>query len=43
MPIIETVDAVVSGRVSVSDAIRTLMSRDLKSELSGTSFDNRYD
>lgn len=43
MPIIETVDAVVSGRVSVSDAIRMLMSRDLKSELSGTSFDNRYD
>ena len=43
MPIIETVDAVVSGRVSVSDAIRTLMSRDLKSELSGSSFDNRYD
>ncbi len=43
MPIIETVDAVVSGRVTVSDAIRTLMSRDLKSELSGSSFDNRYD
>ena len=43
MPIIETVDAVVSGRVGVSDAIRTLMSRDLKSELSGACFDNRYD
>ncbi len=43
MPIIDTVDAVVSGRVSVSDAIRTLMSRDLKSELNGSSFDNRYD
>ena len=43
MPIIDTVDAVVSGRVSISDAIRTLMSRDLKSELTGSSFDNRYD
>lgn len=43
MPIIETVDAVVSGRVDVSDAIRTLMSRDLKSELSGACFDNCYD
>ena len=43
MPIIETVDAVASGRVSVSDAIRALMSRNPKSELSGSSFNNRYD
>lgn len=43
MPIIDTVDAVVSGKVAVADAIRALMSRDLKSELSGSSFDNRYD
>ncbi|MBE6661769.1 MAG: NAD(P)-dependent glycerol-3-phosphate dehydrogenase [Ruminococcaceae bacterium] len=43
MPIIETVDAVVSGKVNVSDAIRTLMSRDLKSELNGSSFNNKYD
>ena len=43
MPIIETVDAVVSGKVNVSEAIHKLMSRDLKSELSGSSFDNKYD
>ena len=38
MPIVETVDAVVSGRVDVSEAIRTLMSREPKSELSGSAF-----
>lgn len=38
MPIIDTIDAVISGRVSVSDAIRTLMSRDLKSEINPSSF-----
>ena len=40
MPIVETVDAVVSGRVEISEAIRTLMSRDLKSELRNSAFDN---
>ncbi len=43
MPIIDTVDAVVSGKVDVSDAIRTLMCRDLKSELGRSSFDNQYE
>ena len=38
MPIVETVDAVVTGRVDVSVAIRTLMSREPKSELSGSAF-----
>lgn len=33
MPIVETVDAVVSGRVDVSTAIDALMSRELKSEI----------
>ena len=33
MPIVETVDAIVSGRVGVSEAIYTLMSRDPKSEI----------
>jgi glycerol-3-phosphate dehydrogenase (NAD(P)+) len=32
MPIVETVDAVVSGRADVSTAIDALMSRELKSE-----------
>jgi glycerol-3-phosphate dehydrogenase (NAD(P)+) len=39
MPIVETVYAVISGKVPASMAINTLMSRDLKSELSGTVFD----
>ena len=38
MPIVETVDAIVSGRVSVSEAIHTLMSRKPKSEISGAAF-----
>lgn len=42
MPIVETVYAVISGKVSASMAINTLMSRDLKSELSGTVFDQIY-
>ncbi len=33
MPIVETVDAVVSGRADVSTAIDALMSRELKSEI----------
>ena len=33
MPIVETVDAVVSGRVDVQNAIAHLMSRELKSEI----------
>lgn len=43
MPIIETVDAVVSGRAGVSTAISALMSREPKSEISGTAFANVYD
>ncbi len=42
MPIIETVDAVVSGRVGVSKAISALMSRELKSEISGSAFSEAY-
>lgn len=38
MPIVETVDAVISGKVQATEAIRTLMSRELKSELSATAF-----
>ena len=38
MPIIETVDAVVSGKSAVSAAISALMSREPKSEISGTAF-----
>ena len=43
MPIVETVDAVVSGRVDVSTAIEMLMARELKSEIRGTAFHNMYD
>ena len=35
MPIVEAVDAVVSGRIEASDAIYALMSRDLKPEVTG--------
>ena len=38
MPIVETVDAVCSGRTAVSEAIQTLMSRELKCELSSSAF-----
>lgn len=40
MPIVETVDAVVNGKVDVSMAIQTLMSRELKSELSSSAFNH---
>lgn len=43
MPIVETVDAVVSGRTAVADAVRLLMTRGQKSELAGSAFHNRYD
>lgn len=43
MPIVETVDAVVSGQMSVGEAVRQLMTRGQKSELSRSAFDNRYD
>lgn len=43
MPIVEAVDAVVSGRVNVSTAIELLMARELKSEIRGTAFRNVYD
>jgi glycerol-3-phosphate dehydrogenase (NAD(P)+) len=39
MPIVEAVNAVVSGNVNVSQVVHTLMSRDLKSELSASAFD----
>ena len=41
MPIIEAVDAIVSGGVDVSNVINLLMSRDLKSEISAISFEER--
>ena len=43
MPIVETVDAVVSGRISAQEAIQILMTRGQKSELSRSAFDNQYD
>ena len=41
MPIIEAVDAIVSGGVDVAKVIPLLMSRDLKSEIGAVSFDER--
>ncbi len=41
MPIVEAVNAVTSGSVSVSQVVRSLMSRDLKSELGATAFNER--
>ncbi|MBQ1272740.1 MAG: NAD(P)-dependent glycerol-3-phosphate dehydrogenase [Clostridia bacterium] len=38
MPIVETADAVCSGRMEVATAIQMLMSRELKSELRGSAF-----
>ena len=43
MPIVETVDAVVSGKTGVIDAVHQLMTRGQKSELSRSAFSNRYD
>ena len=43
MPIVETVDAVVSRQTPVSDAVRLLMSRGQKSELNRSAFSNQYD
>ena len=43
MPIIETVDAVVSGQTPVADAVRLLMKRGQRSELSRSAFNNQYD
>lgn len=40
MPIIETVNAVVSGNIDVSNVVRLLMSRELKSEIGIASFDD---
>lgn len=42
MPIVETVDAVISEKVQPSMAINALMSRDLKSELTLTAFSHTY-
>lgn len=41
MPIIEAVNAIVSGGVDVSKVINLLMSRDLKSEIAALSFEER--
>ena len=38
MPIVETVDAIVSGRMTVAQAVGTLMTREPKSELSASAF-----
>ena len=43
MPIVETVDAVVNGKVAIDQAVHTLMSRGQKSELSRSAFGNKYD
>jgi len=43
MPIVETVDAVVNGKVAIDHAVHTLMSRGQKSELSRSAFGNKYD
>ena len=42
LPIVETVDAIVSGRGEVATAIEALMGRELKSEIRGAAFSNRY-
>ncbi len=41
MPIVEAVNAITSGSLSVSQVVRSLMSRDLKSELGATAFNER--
>ena len=43
MPIVETVDAVVSGSMPVKHAVQSLMSRGQKSELPQNAFQNKYD
>jgi glycerol-3-phosphate dehydrogenase (NAD(P)+) len=43
MPIVATVDAIVSGGVDVSTAIDRLMGRELKSEISSEAFAGLYD
>lgn len=43
MPIVATVDAVISEKVKASMAISTLMSRDLKSEIPLTAFNHTYE
>ena len=43
MPIVETVDAVVSGRLPAAEAVQHLMTRGQKSELNRSAFDNKYD
>lgn len=41
MPIVEAVNAVVCGNVNISEVVGTLMSRDLKSELSAAAFNEQ--
>ena len=41
-PIVETLDAVVSGRASVAEAVRSLMTRGQKPELPPAALDNQY-
>jgi len=40
MPIVEMIDAVISGKMDVSVVIHTLMGRDLKSEISNSAIYN---
>ncbi|MBR7122546.1 MAG: NAD(P)-dependent glycerol-3-phosphate dehydrogenase [Oscillospiraceae bacterium] len=42
MPIVETVDAVVNGKMPVSQAVNILMARDYKPELPVSALENRY-
>ena len=42
MPIVETLDAVVSGKSSVAEAVRSLMTRGQKPELPPAALDNQY-
>ena len=43
MPIVETVDAVVNGKLPAAEAVQHLMTRGQKSELTRSAFDNKYD
>lgn len=43
MPIVEMADAIVSGRVGAAEALDTLMTREMKSEVPVAAFQNRYD
>ena len=42
LPIMETVNAVVSGKIAVQDTVQLLMARGQKQELPASAFDNHY-